>query len=386
MKILHISDAHLGRAQYHLPEREEDYFKAFEEALRLGKSADVILVTGDLFDTRRPSNKTLLRFVEAVETAGLALYAIGGNHDFSYVRYRAEAGRCLRPRECLYDTALRLVDRVRLARLLCWEAADVGGVNIFGACATPREYAGEYRRLLQRMPPGSILAIHQAVEGVKARYPAEEDDYTMPPAVFQDLPYLHIAAGHIHDHLVKHPIGAVWAGSLEIWDAGEFETWDYRGGFEKVQDAAQKGVVLIDVAGKAASLKPISLPPRRPLYRIRLFIRETKEALSAVEEAARLFDREGAVVRLELWGVVEGGLKTSQLASRFSKALHVDVVDRTSSQQKAVALRGTAVEELWRLMKEKLGPHADVVLKAMELIRDGEKEAAYRLLLKALYD
>jgi exonuclease SbcD len=44
------------------------------------------------------------------------------------------------------------------------------------------------------------------------------------------------------------------------------------------------------------------------------------------------------------------------------------------------------VEELWRLMKERLGPHADVVLKAMELIRDGEKEAAYRLLLKALYD
>jgi DNA repair exonuclease SbcCD nuclease subunit len=386
MKILHISDAHLGRAQYHLPEREEDYFKAFEEALRLGKSADVVLVTGDLFDTRRPSNKTLLRFVEAVEAAGVMLYAIGGNHDFSYVRYRAEAGRCSRPKECLYDTALRLVDRLRLVRLLCWEAADVGGVYIFGACATPREYAGEYRRLLQRMPPGSILAIHQAVEGVKARYPAEEDDYTMPPAVFQDLPYVHIAAGHIHDHLVKHPIGAVWAGSLEIWDAGEFETWDYRGGFEKVQDAAQKGVVLIDVAGRAASLKPILLPRRRPLYRIRLFVRETKEALSAVEEAARLFDREGAVVRLELWGVMEGGLKTSQLASRFSKALYVDVVDRTSSPQKAVALRGAAVEELWRLMKERLGPHADVVLKAMELIRDGEREAAYRLLLKALYD
>ncbi|MCC6067091.1 MAG: metallophosphoesterase, partial [Pyrobaculum sp.] len=104
MKILHVSDAHLGRAQYHLPEREEDYFKAFEEALRRGKSADVVLVTGDLFDTRRPSNKTLLRFVEAVETAGVVLYVIGGNHDFSYVRYRAEAGRCPRPRECLYDT------------------------------------------------------------------------------------------------------------------------------------------------------------------------------------------------------------------------------------------------------------------------------------------
>jgi DNA repair exonuclease SbcCD nuclease subunit len=386
MKILHVSDAHLGRAQYHLPEREEDYFKAFEEALRFGKSADVVLVTGDLFDTRRPSNKTLLRFVEAVEAAGVVLYAIGGNHDFSYVRYRAEAGRCPRPRECLYDTALRLVDRMRLARLLCWEAADAGGVSIFGACATPRDYAAEYRGSLQRMPPGSILAIHQAVEGVKARYPAEDDDYTMPQAVFQGLPYLHIAAGHVHDHLARHEVGAVWAGSLEMWDAGEFETWDYRGRFEKAQDAAQKGVVLIDVAGKAVALKAISIPPRRPLYRLRLFIRDAEEATAAAEEAAKLFDREGAVVRVELWGTVEGGVKPGQVASRFSKALHVDVVDRTATPQRAVALRGSAVEELWRIMRERLGGHAEVVLRAMELIRDGEREAAYRLVLKALYD
>ena len=386
MKILHVSDAHLGRAQYHLPEREEDYFKAFEEALRRGKAADAVLITGDLFDLRRPSTKALVKFVEVAESADVPLYVIGGNHDFSYVRYRAEAERCPRPKECLYDTALRLLDRLDLARLLCFEAVDAGGVSIFGACATPRDYAAEYRRALQKMPPGSVLAIHQAVEGVKARYPTEDDDYTMPQTVFQDLPYLHIAAGHVHDHLARHEVGAVWAGSLEIWDAGEFETWDYRGGFEKAQDAAQKGVVLIDVAGKAVALKAISIPPRRPLYRLRLFIRDAEEATAAAEEAAKLFDREGAVVRVELWGTVEGGVKPGQVASRFSKALHVDVVDRTATPQRAVALRGSAVEELWRIMKERLGGHAEVVLRAMELIRDGEREAAYRLVLKALYD
>ncbi len=386
MKILHVSDAHLGRAQYHLPEREEDYFKAFEEALRRGKSADAVLITGDLFDLRRPSTKALVKFVEVAEAAGVPLYVIGGNHDFSYVRYRSEAERCPRPKECLYDTALRLLDKLGLAKLLCFEAVDAGGVQIFGACATPRDYAAEYRRALQKMPPNSLLAIHQAVEGVKARYPAEDDEYTMPQAVFHDLPYLHIAAGHVHDHLAKHPLGAVWAGSLEIWDAGEFETWDYRGRFEKAQDLAEKGVVLIDTVGKAVTLKAIPIPPRRPLYRLRLFIRDAKEANAAAEEAARLFDREGAVVRVELWGTVEGGVKPGQVASRFSKALHVDVVDRTVAAQRAVTLRGSAMEELWRVMREKLGGHAEVVLRAMELMRDGEREAAYRLILKALYD
>jgi DNA repair exonuclease len=386
MKILHISDAHLGRAQYHLPEREEDYFKAFEEALRRSKTADAVLITGDLFDLRRPSTKALVKFVEAAQTVDVPLYVIGGNHDFSYVRYRAELDRCPQPKDCLYDTALRLLDKLGLVKLLCWDAADVGGVQIFGACATPRDYAAEYRRALQKMPPNSVLAIHQAVEGVNARYPAEEDEYTMPPSVFQGLPYIHIAAGHIHDHLARHPIGAVWAGSLELWDVGEFETWEYRGGFEKTQDSAEKGVVLIDVAGRAATWRAVPLPPRRPLYRLRLFVREVKEAFTAAEEAARLFDREGAVVRIEVWGTVEGGLKPGQIASRFSKALHVEVVDRTAAPQRAVALRGSAMEELWRVMRERLGEHAEVVLRAMELLRDGEREAAYRLILKALYD
>jgi hypothetical protein len=83
---------------------------------------------------------------------------------------------------------------------------------------------------------------------------------------------------------------------------------------------------------------------------------------------------------------VEGGVKPGQVASRFSKALHVDVVDRTTAPQRAVTLRGSAMEELWRVMREKLGGHAEVVLRAMELMRDGEREAAYRLILKALYD
>lgn len=386
MKILHISDAHLGRAQYHLPEREEDYFKAFDEALKRGKGADAVLITGDLFDLKRPSTKALVKFVEAIEAVDIPIYIIGGNHDFSYVRYRAEAGKCQRPAECLYDTALRLLDRLKLAKLLCWESVDAGGVYIFGACATPREYTAEYRRALQKMPPGAILAVHQAIEGVKARYPAEDDEYTMPQEVYHGLPYIHIAAGHIHDHMAKHPIGAVWAGSLEVWDVGEFETWDYRGGFEKAQDRAEKGAVLIDVAGKAVSLRDIPLSPGRPLYRVRLYVRERKEAYGAVEEATKLFDKPGAVVRVEVWGTLEEALRPRQLATLFTKALYVDVVDRTVTPQRAVALRGSAVEELWQIMKEKLGQHAEVVLRAMELLRDGEREAAYRLILKTLYD
>ncbi|MEM1889936.1 MAG: exonuclease SbcCD subunit D [Pyrobaculum sp.] len=380
MKILHISDAHLGRAQYHLSEREEDYYLSFTEALKRGAGADVVLVTGDLFDTKRPPTRALVKFVEAVEGVGAPIYLIGGNHDFSYVRFR-NCGR-----ECLYDTALRLLERVGLARLLCWEGADVGGVYIYGACATPREYVVEYRERLRTAPPGSVLAIHQGVVGAASNYPGEEDDYTMPPEVFNGLSYIHIAAGHIHDHFVKHPVGALWAGSVDVWDVREFETWEYVGRWELVKESASKGVVLIDVAGRGVSYRSIPLPRRRPMYRLRLYVREGVELIGAVEEAARRFDKTGALVRIELVGAVERGVRPRQLAMYFSKALYIDVVDRTVSAAKAVAFRGSAFDQLWQVLKERLGEHAEVVQRAMALVRDGEREAAYRLILKALYD
>ncbi|MFN3803804.1 MAG: DNA repair exonuclease [Pyrobaculum sp.] len=374
MKILHLSDAHLGRAQYGLAERAEDYFNAFEEALRLGKSADVVLATGDLFDSRQVPVRRLMRFIDVVEAAGVRLYVIGGNHDFSYLAYRSDR----------YHTVLSLLDRLGLVQLLCWKEAEVGGVYIYGACATPREHVAEYRAYLQRMPPGSILAIHQAIEGVRARYPTESDDFTMPQKVFQGLPYVHIAAGHVHDHYVSHPVGAVWAGSLELWDAGEFETWDFDGRWERGQEAAGKGVVLIDVAGRGVVHKSLLLSRRRPMYRVRLHV-GGREIHPAVEEAARRFDRSGAVVRLEIYGSAEG-VRLGELAAYFPKALHVEVVDKTSAPRRAVELRGPAMGEVMRFLKERLGEHGEVVLKAMEYLRDGDREAAERLLAGVLYD
>lgn len=386
VKILHISDAHLGRAQYQLQAREEDYYRALEDAVRLGRGADAVLITGDLFDSRRPPVRSVVRFVEAVREIGVPIYVVGGNHDFSYVRYRAEAGDCQAQRCGPHDTVLSLLDRLGVIRLLCWEAADAGGVHVFGACATPRAYAGEYKRALQKAPPNCVLAIHQAIEGVRARYPAEADEYTMPVEVFRGVRYLHIAAGHVHDHMLAHPVGAVWAGSLELWDAGEFETWNYAGRFERVQSAAQKGAVLLDIAGRGVSVKSIPLPARRPMYRLRLFVRDKEDLLRAIDESVRAFDRDGAVIRIEIWGAPDGGVRAGQIASAFSRALYVDAVYKSAPRREPGARGGAAYEELWRLVRERLGGYAETVIKAMELLRDGNREGAYRLIMRALYE
>lgn len=376
MRVLHISDAHLGRAQYGLPEREQDYYQAFREALKLARSADAVLITGDLFDARRPPARAYMEALEALREAGMPAYAIGGNHDFSYLRYRADGA---------VHSPLKVLEAAGTLKLLCWREADLGGVRLFGACATPREYAEEFRSKLSAAPPGALLAIHQAIEGVKARYPTEEDDYTMPPQALQGVKAVHVAAGHIHDHYLRHPLGVLWAGSLEIWDATEFEAWTYAGRLEKVQDMAEKGAVLLDIAGGSASARPLRLQPRRPMYRVAVVAREPGELMRAVEEAARRLDRPGAVVRLELYGPSPQG-KARDYRAAFQRALHVEVHDRTAPEGRPAALSGTAMQELLALLRQRLGPDADLVLRVLDLIREGDRGAALNALLQALHE
>ncbi len=379
MKIAHLSDAHLGRQQYHLREREEDYFQALVEALRAAKEVDAVVITGDLLDTRRPSTRVLLRALDVLTEADVAIYAIGGNHDYSY----------LRPEE----TPLRILDRVGAIRLLCFEEADLGGAWIYGACAMPRSRSDEFRQRVLSARPGSLLAMHQAVEGVKARYPSAVDEHTMPLKALSGIKAVHIAAGHIHDHGASTSVPgasgsvqALWAGSLELWDSGEFETWDLSGGrWEKMQEAAPKGIYIIDLAGKAVSVKEVLLRPRRRMVKLRIFLENAKEVEAALDEAARRFDEAGSVIKVELYGEVGEDIRPSRYAAFFSKALYVDVVDKTKKPKGVIIKSGSAYEAIEKLLREKLGAGADVIAKALAYVRDGDKAAAKRILEEWLY-
>ncbi len=62
MRISIISDAHLGHRQG--TEAGEDSYEALEEALRKSAGCDIILMAGDLFDSRTPSTEALTRCME----------------------------------------------------------------------------------------------------------------------------------------------------------------------------------------------------------------------------------------------------------------------------------------------------------------------------------
>lgn len=101
MKILLMSDTHLGFAQGTI--REEDAFLSFEEGIEKALEADLILLGGDIFDSRVPTAETFSRMMEILlktkqrestvtlaetrnkkiknQVSGIPVVAIHGNHE-----------------------------------------------------------------------------------------------------------------------------------------------------------------------------------------------------------------------------------------------------------------------------------------------------------------
>src|SRR5579872_2458738 len=94
MRLVHLSDLHLGFRQYQrqtpagINQREADVAGAFKAAIdkTISLEPDLVLIAGDLFHTVRPSNPAILhaflqfgRLQKSLPRAAIVL--IAGNHD-----------------------------------------------------------------------------------------------------------------------------------------------------------------------------------------------------------------------------------------------------------------------------------------------------------------
>ncbi|HAW59845.1 MAG TPA: exonuclease SbcCD subunit D, partial [Actinobacteria bacterium] len=98
MRVVHISDTHLGYTAYRgldpelgINQREADIFAVFKQAIDkiLEISPDLVLHTGDLFDSVRPSNRSLSLALEQLlrlSTVGIPVVIIAGNHSMPKMR------------------------------------------------------------------------------------------------------------------------------------------------------------------------------------------------------------------------------------------------------------------------------------------------------------
>jgi DNA repair exonuclease SbcCD nuclease subunit len=87
MRFLHTSDWHIGHAAGWAGERAPRFREARLEAARRvtqlarDKSAEFVLLAGDLFENHGLPQSAVLPYLEALDSAGCPVYIIPGNHD-----------------------------------------------------------------------------------------------------------------------------------------------------------------------------------------------------------------------------------------------------------------------------------------------------------------
>ena len=84
-KFLHVADCHLGKWQYNLRERFNDFGRAFHHIVdqAIAAEVDFVILAGDLFEKRAIDALTLnqaMRALDRLHKKGIPCLAIEGNH------------------------------------------------------------------------------------------------------------------------------------------------------------------------------------------------------------------------------------------------------------------------------------------------------------------
>ncbi|HWM89407.1 MAG TPA: exonuclease SbcCD subunit D [Thermoanaerobaculia bacterium] len=248
MKIVHTSDWHIGRRWKGIQRLDEleavlDHLAAFIEE----HSIDLVLHTGDVFESRNPpaeAEQLVNRFMVRVGRTGAHMLVIAGNHDDPL---RLDARSLLtelvnvqilgRPRPAsrggTRTIETRSGERAIVAAIpFASPGAWVSALDIAGEEASARiKYARMFERAVQdlsgafRPDAVNLLMAHTHIEGAlfgesERRVHIGEDWAASPEALPSNASY--IALGHIHKpQKIDGPVPAYYAGSLLQMDFGE---------------------------------------------------------------------------------------------------------------------------------------------------------------------
>ncbi len=308
MKIVVFSDTHLG----YCPEmREKEAEENFEKAARLSLELkpDFVLMAGDIFDTREPSQETISRAIDLFkifwrEKSDVEILREGRKEDYPGVPVITIHGTHER-RLPGYTNVLEILEKAGLVFYLREEKNKISVkkdgevVFIFGFSGVPEEFALKTLRELNPKPEGThnIFVFHQ---NIKQFLPSEVPGFSL-----EDLPagFDLYVDGHLHSPTHKK----LNEKSILLITGSTIVT--------QVRDSEnEKGVWLYDTETK--NLEFFKLPGQRKLFVKTLeFHNATKaEILREVEDFIRKnLQKPVPIIRIRLRGSLEKGLREKDI-------------------------------------------------------------------------
>ena len=219
LKIYHLADTHLGFSAYNkldsesgLNQREVDFYKVFEEFIdiALETKPDLILHSGDFFDSVRPTNRAISNGMDQLlrlSSAGIPIVIIAGNHSTPRLRETGSVFRLFEHLDNVYPIYKSKYEFVTFPKL---------GLKVH---AVPHCTDSELlKSALDQLQPDpetkyNIAMLHAAIIGVSAFRSSEFNEQDVPSGyLLKDFDY--IAIGHYHA-FCKVEENAYYSGSTE---------------------------------------------------------------------------------------------------------------------------------------------------------------------------
>jgi len=282
MLFSHISDTHLGLVQYASEEREQDVYKAFNEAIdtSIKDHVDFVIFAGDIFHVPNPSGTAIVQMANALKRlkqSNVDSFFILGEHDISriratpipYVYHNLGFSRYIGQGKPIEYKGVLLVgfDKIRKPEISHFE-----------------EKFTEVDKIAKGHAGHKILVLHQGITEFN-KFAGELQSTDLPNN------FTYYAMGHLHDMDTKnfnHLSGPVaYPGSIELTTS------------EGIKEA-KKGFFEVDISKKEAKPDWIELHTR-PQFSFKTDYEKMETTVKEISEKISSLERK-PIVEIKIQG------------------------------------------------------------------------------------
>lgn len=316
MRIAIIGDMHLG-----YPRFEEDAYKQAKSALEdAEKKADLILLAGDVFDTKIPRMEVTEKVISLFRKIKKPMIAIHGNHE-------RRSRDMINPLQLLHSGGV-LTYLHNDSKLIENNGVKI---NITGLGNIPSSYVREaVENTLKNNPPKegtfNILLLHQTINELSIG----EEELSLQEV--EELPFDLVINGHIHKRNSKLNGKLILPGSTVVTQL-------------KSEEQENRGYFLYDLEKKESEFVEI---PCRKFELIKLEFKDAgiEEIKEKIEEVQKRIS-EDQITKIILTGTIKQGIRAGDISLSQKENIFID------NKLNAKTLR-EKIEQIKRLKDQKL--------------------------------
>jgi len=319
MKIAHIADTHLGYSAYRkisengFNQREEDVILSFLDAVDqiITRKPDVVLHSGDLFDSVRPTNRIVsigIRELLRIYKAGIPLVLISGNHETPKQLYKGS----------IYSILEALPLDKKLFNIVYkdkYEAFSFDGLTVHAVpqCSNDETFKSELKNIKLNPSTKNVLMLHAGVSGMREFSHGESNELLVDYDWLKSSKMDYIALGHYHNYV--NVVGNAWfSGSSE------------RMSFNEVGQA--KGFLEVDLTREAKT--NLIQVGTRTMIDMPAFDASGKDSVMLLDEITGAIEKEkpsGKIIRMTAKNIpqhVMNALDTKKIREAAKDAVHFE--------------------------------------------------------------